>query len=317
VSLLIASIAQALHLAFVLAAAPLALGVSRVVAARLARAAPPSLWQPWRDLIRLARKDGLVSEQATGLFAGAPLLAFAATVLAAALVPSFALGMAGAPCADLIVVVGLLLFARVAMALAALESGTALGGLAASRSMTLAGFTEPALLFAIFPLALLAGTTNLDAMEAALREGAAGPRLPLLLALAALGVAGVARPRGTIRPTLPLTEASMTGEALALEYSGRVMALVAWGRALRRLVWVDLLANLAIPAGLVDATGNPAWWAVGLVVWAVKVAAVTAALAAWEAARPARAPRLVELLGLALLLGLLATALLFAGQGLA
>jgi formate hydrogenlyase subunit 4 len=314
---LVALAAQLLHLLLLPAAAPLALGASRAVAARLAGRAGPPVLQPWRDLLRLWRKQAVFAETASGLFEAAPAVAFAASWLAAALVPSFALGMAGAPVADLLVVAGLLLLARATLALAAMESGTALGGLGASRSMALTAFTEPALLLAVLPLALLVGTTNLDVMLGVLREGAVGLRVPLVLAVAALGVVAAARLRSEDPPIAPFAEAAMADDALGQEYAGRHLALLHWGAALRRLLWLGLLADLAAPFGLADAVGNPLGWLVGLIAWVGKVAVLTVALALWQSLRAGRAARPAEVFGAAVLLGLLAAAFLFAGQGLA
>ena len=315
---LIALVVQLLHCCLVLAAAPLALGLSRRAAARLAGRTGPPLTQPWRDLRRLLRKQALFAETASKPFEAAPALAFAASLLAAALVPSFALGMAAAPFSDLIVVAGLLLLSRTTLSLAALETGTAVGGIGASRAMALAGCTEPALLLAILPLALLVGTTNLDVMAGVLREGTIGVRLPLVLAVAALLVVAVARLRGPAVPaTTLLRETALAEAALVEEYSGRHLALLHWSGALRRLVWLSLLADLAVPYGLADATGSPVSWLLGAVLWAVKTGVLTLVLAVWQGGRAARPGRLAEVLGLALLLGALAAAFLFAGQGLA
>ncbi len=316
-TLIVVLLAQALHLMLTMAAAPLALGVSHHVAARLAgRAGPPPI-QPWRDLWRLLRKQGVFAETASGLFEIAPAFAFAAILVATALVPSFALGMATAPVADLIVVAGLLMLARAALALAAMESGTALGGLGATRSMALAGFTEPGLMLAIFALALVTGTTNLDAMASLLREGAIGLKVPLVLTVAALTVVAVARLRTPAPAGLPFAEAAMTEDALTQEYSGRSLALLIWGDGLRRLLWLSLLADIAVPFGLADATGGPLGWIVGIAAWAGKMAVLTVALALWQAMRAACPARPAEILGAAVLLALVAAAFLFAGQGLA
>ena len=315
-SFAIALLAQGLHLLLVLAAAPLAAGLSDRIAARLAGRAGPKLAAPWRDLMRLWRKQSVFAEAASGVFEVAPGLAFAATLLAAAFVPSFALGMAAAPVGDVLVVAGLLLLARVVLALAALESGTALGGIGASRSLALAAFTEPALPLALLPLALLVGTTNLDVMAGVLREGTLGLRAPLLLAICCAGVVAVTRlSRDAAPATTPFGEAAMTEDALAQEYGGRHLALLQWGTALRRLVWLSLLADLAAPFGLADAGAGPLWWLLGAALWAIKIAALTLALSLWQAARAGRPGRLEDAFGLALLLGLLAAALLFAGQG--
>ena len=143
--LLVGVLIQLVHVALLLAAAPLLVGLIRRIKARLVGRAGPPLMQPYRDLLRLARKQPVLAENASVVFRAAPLASFAATAAAAALVPSFALGMATAPVADLLVIAGLLTIARVALALAAMDVGTAFGGIGASREMSFAAFAEPAL----------------------------------------------------------------------------------------------------------------------------------------------------------------------------
>ncbi len=53
----------------------------------------PSVLQPYRDLARLLRKEVVLAENASWLFRVAPYLIFAATWVAAALVPTFATGL--------------------------------------------------------------------------------------------------------------------------------------------------------------------------------------------------------------------------------
>ena len=122
-SVLVALLAQALHVLLMLAAAPLVTGLIRTVKARLLGRVGPPILQPWRDLARLARKQPVLAENASWLFAGAPAVAFSATLAAAALVPSFALGMTTAPLADLLVIGGLLTVARCALGLAGMDVG--------------------------------------------------------------------------------------------------------------------------------------------------------------------------------------------------
>jgi len=310
VTLLFALVVQVLHLLLMLATAPLALGLSRSVAARLAGRAGASPIQPWRDLWRLLRKQAMFAESASGLFETAPAVAFAATLLATAMVPSFALGMPAAALGDLIAIAGLLMLARSTLALAAMDGGTAVGGLGASRAMAGACLTEPALLLAIFPLALLVGTTNLDTMAGVLREGAVGLKVPLVLAVAALAFVALSRLRAADPAASPFCEVATGEAALAREYSGRSLGLLVWGDALRRLLWLTLLADVAVPVGLADTAGNPLWWVTGAAIWAGKVAVLTVAVALWQAALPARAARWVQMLGAAVLLGLLASAFL-------
>ena len=130
-----ALLTQLLHLALMLAAAPLVVGATCWLKARLMgrRGAPPL--QPFRDLEKLLRKRPVLAENASWVSELAPYAGVAAPLAAAALVPSFARGMVLSPVGDLVVVAGLLTLARMALALAGMDVGTAFGGLGAAREM--------------------------------------------------------------------------------------------------------------------------------------------------------------------------------------
>jgi formate hydrogenlyase subunit 4 len=304
----IALVVQLLHVVVLLAAAPLLAGLTARLRVRLLGRAGPPIVQPWRDLLRLSRKQPVLA--GTGwLFTAAPAVAFAATLAAAALVPSFATGMTTAPLADLLVIAGLLAAGRGVLALAAMDTGTAIGGIGASRAAAFSVFSEAALLMAAFALALLAGTSNLDLIVGLLREGVLGFRVSLGLAVLAIGLVALAD--GGRRPV-----GGAVRDALEQQYSGRHLALLEWGAALRLLLWLTLIADLALPFGIAEATGAPLWWLVGLAGWAAKIAVLAVALAVFEVAAPKpRVVRVPEALGMALLLALLAVLALFAGQG--
>src|SRR5690606_19513018 len=78
---------QGLQMALVLLVAPLFTGFVRKVKARFQRRRGPSIWQPYRDLVKLLRKEVVLAESASWLFRVAPYVIFAATWVAAALVP--------------------------------------------------------------------------------------------------------------------------------------------------------------------------------------------------------------------------------------
>ena len=146
----------------VLLLAPLLTGLVRKVKARLLRRQGPPLLQPYRDLLRLIRKEAVVAENASWLFRVAPYLIFAATWVAAALVPTFATGLMFSWSADLIVIVALLGSARFFLALAGMDVGTSFGGIGASREVMIASLAEPAMIMVVFTLALIAGSTQLS-----------------------------------------------------------------------------------------------------------------------------------------------------------
>ena len=106
----------------------------------------PPLLQPYRDLLRLSRKEAVVAENASWLFRAIPYLIFAATWVAASLVPTFATGLMFSWSADLIAIIALLGSARFFLALAGMDVGTSFGGIGSSREMMFATLAEPAMI---------------------------------------------------------------------------------------------------------------------------------------------------------------------------
>ncbi|MCW5752349.1 MAG: NADH-quinone oxidoreductase subunit H, partial [Alphaproteobacteria bacterium] len=137
---------QGTQMALVLLLAPLLIGLTRKFRARLLRRRGPPVLQPYRDLLRLLRKETVLAENASWLFRATPYLVFAYTWVAAALVPTFALGLVFSWSADLIAIVALLGSARFLLALAGMDTGTAFGGIGASREVMIASLAEPAML---------------------------------------------------------------------------------------------------------------------------------------------------------------------------
>jgi len=293
-----AILAQLLHTALVLAVAPVVLGLRRWIEARLSGRAGPPPWQPWSDLRRLIRKQPVLAENAALMSRTTPVACLAASALAVALVPSFALGMAFAPLADLLVILGLLAVGRIALALVSLEAGTAQAGVMAGRGAALAGLAEPALYLAILALGLLGGTTNLDLLIGTQLQGMLQPLGAAVLALGALALVALAGPGSA---------------GLTTELSGADLALVEFAASLRELVWLDLLIGLLLPLGMAEPGGGPAAWIAGLFAWGIKVVVVTAGLAGLRRVAgdipPAQRPRA---LGVAAILGALAALLALA-----
>jgi formate hydrogenlyase subunit 4 len=313
VTLLAAILTQLLHLALMLAAAPLMVGLTRWLKARMMGRVGASPLQPWRDLDKLLRKRPVVAENASWITRAAPYLGAGSALAAAALVPGFARGMLAAPLADLVLVAGLLALGRIAIALAGMDAGTAFGGLGAAREMSFAALAEPALLLSAMTFAILTGTTNLDAIAATFQEGLLGLRVSLALALVALLAVALAE-NGRMPVDNPAThlELTMVHEAMILEASGRHLALWELASALRLALWLALLAAVFLPFGTAPPGFAPLAWLIGLALWAVKLAALCLALAGFESViAKMRVFRVPEFLGAALLLALLAALFLF------
>jgi formate hydrogenlyase subunit 4 len=297
----------------VLAVAPLLAGFIRKVKARLLRRQGPPLIQPYRDLIRLMRKEVVLAESASWLFRVAPYLIFAATWVAASLVPTFRTGLLFSWSADLIAIIALLGSARFFLALAGLDVGTSFGGIGSSREVMIASLAEPAMIMIVFTLALIAGSTQLSTMAAFMASPAVGLRVSLALALLALIMVAIAE-NGRIPVDNPAThlELTMVHEAMVLEYSGRHLALIELSASLKLVVYVSLIACLFAPWGLTGAEAATAALAIGVAAYIGKLAAGGFLLAIFETSiAKMRVFRVPEFLGAALMLGLLATLLRF------
>jgi len=313
-----ALLVQGAQMMLVLALAPLLVGFVRKVKARLLRRRGPSVLQPYRDLLRLLRKDVVLADGASWLFRAAPYLIFAATWVAAALVPTFATGLLFSWSADLIAIVALLASARFFLALAGLDVGTSFGGIGSSREVMIASLAEPAMIMIIFTLALLAGTTQLSGIAGFMLQSEVGLRVSLGLALVALIMVAIAE-NARIPVDNPAThlELTMVHEAMVLEYSGRHLALIEATAALKLLLYVSLLACVFIPWGMATTGAGVAAYAVGVGAWLAKLALGGLLLATFETAiAKMRVFRVPEFLGAALMLGLLGTLLLFVSRSL-
>jgi formate hydrogenlyase subunit 4 len=242
------------------AGAPLVTGWMRQVRARLEGRAGAGVLQPWRDARKLLRKEPITPVGTGPAFRTAPALLVATTVVATALVPLLSTDTPVSSHADLILVVALIALGTMALALAGLDTGTAFGGMGASREMTVAALVEPTLLLSVFALSIPAGTTNIPAIvTGAVHEPARLASPAGLLATAALAVAVLAE-TGRIPVDNPSThlELTMIHEAMVLEYAGGDLALIELASAIRLAVLLGLLSCLFVPWGIATGlTGLP------------------------------------------------------------
>ena len=309
---------QGMQMLVVLIMAPLLTGLVRKVKARMLRRRGPPLLQPYRDITRLLRKDVVIAHNASWLFRVTPYMVFAATWVAAALIPTFATGLMFSWTADLIAITAFLGSARFFLALAGLDVGTSFGGIGASREAMIATLAEPATIMIVFTLALVAGSTQLSTVAAFMASPAVGLRVSLGLALIALTMVAIAE-NARIPVDNPAThlELTMVHEAMVLEYSGRHLALIELAAALKLLLYVSLIGCVFFPWGLAAAEAGPGSYVAGFAAYLVKLAVGGGLLALFETSiAKMRVFRVPDFLGAALMLGLLGTLLLFVSRSL-
>ncbi|HMA55845.1 MAG TPA: NADH-quinone oxidoreductase subunit H [Pseudolabrys sp.] len=304
---------QGVQMLLVLLLSPLLTGFVRRMKARLLRRQGPPLLQPYRDLVRLMRKEVVLADSASWLFRVIPYIVFAGTWVAASLVPTFRGGLLFSWSADLIALIALLGSARFFLALAGLDVGTSFGGIGSSREVMIASLAEPAMLMIMFTLALIAGSTQLSTMAAYMASGEVGLRVSLGLALLALIMVAIAE-NARIPIDNPAThlELTMVHEAMVLEYSGRHLALIDLASELKLLLYLSVIGCLFTPWGLAEPNAGAATIAISIATYIAKLAASGILLAVFETSiAKMRVFRVPEFLGAALMLALLATLLRF------
>ncbi|MDQ5908402.1 MAG: hypothetical protein QG599_493 [Pseudomonadota bacterium] len=298
--------------------APLLTGWVRVLKAQLLRRRGPSLLQPYRDLLKLLRKEVVLADSASWLFRVAPYIIFAAIWVAASLIPTFAGGLLFNWTADLIAIVALLGAARFFLALAGLDVGTSFGGIGSSREMMIASLAEPAMLMVVFTLSLLAGSTGLTTVAHFMQVADVGLRVSLALALLALLMVAIAE-NARIPVDNPAThlELTMVHEAMVLEYSGRHLALIELAASLKLLLYISLISCIFAPWGMASVGEEGMVYLVGIAAYIGKLAVGGFLLALFETSiAKMRVFRVDQFLGAALMLGLLGALLLFVSRSL-
>lgn len=302
-------LAGAAQIAGVALGAPLVVGLTRQVRARLEGRVGAGLTQPWRDLRKQLRKQQITPDGTTAVFRAAPAVLAGTTLLIIAVAPLVATGSPLDPVADLFAVVGLLFLGTVALALAGIDTGTSFGGMGASREITIAALVEPTILLAVFALSIPAGSSNLGAIVAhTIDNPMQAVSLPGVLACAALVVVIVAE-TGRLPVDNPAThlELTMVHEAMVLEYAGPRLAVVEWASGMRLTVLLALLGNLFLPWGIAGANPNLLDVGIGVLAVAAKVAVLVVLLAGAEVfLAKLRLFRVPELLAGSFLLALLA-----------
>jgi len=280
---LAAAVVAVVQMVVFVALAPLLVGVTRQVRARLEGRAGAGVLQPWRDLRKLVAKSPVRAGSSSVLLRLMPLVLLVTSLVVCALLP-----LAGAVARplvpdDLFVVVSVLLLGTVALALLGLDSGTAFGGMGSSRHMTIAALVEPTVLVAVYALSIPVGSSTLALIVRARLESPSVIAAPAsLLAVLALALVVLAE-TGRLPVDNPSThlELTMVHEAMVLESSARDLAWLELGSWIRLAALLGLVGNLLAPWGVATDAG-PLALSAGVVAVTAKVLLLGLVLGAGE-----------------------------------
>ena len=300
-------VAQFTELALAVLLAPLLTGWVNQCRAWLQNRSAPPLLQPYRTLNKLFQKEVVLAHNGSPLFRAAPYLIFGCLCAAAAIVPTLGTDLPLNAAADAIALVGLLALARMFIALAGMDVGTAFGTLGSRREMLVGFLAEPALLMVLFTASLISNSTSLTTIAETLahKEFVIHPSLAFAgVAFTMVSLAENAR----IPVDNPAThlELTMIHEAMVLEYSGRHLAMIEWAASLKLFVYSCIGLVLFLPFGI-SQSGDWLGLVLALPALLVKLAVGGALLALIEMlSAKMRIFRAPEFLGTAFLLAVLA-----------
>jgi len=253
--------------------APALLGGKRWIKARLQRRPGPLPWQVYLDLFKLLRIHVKKQPEPTSwVFAIAPFTAFMCYALLAWAAPPF---LYSGITLDIVTVVFLLGLARFILALAGMDTGTPFGGMGSSREMFINVLAEPLLVLIILTLTLQHQTTSTGLIITSFPYFSPDTFVFSFAALLFLwpALAFIAVMDNGLLPVdnpSTLLELTMIQKGLHLEYSGRNLALIEWGEAMRLTFFLTLLGDLLIPRSISDFSDLPLS-ILGLPVYVVKL----------------------------------------------
>ena len=227
---------------------PLIQGIIKKFKAGLQGRVGAGILQPYYDIIRLLKKEMVLSSVTSWIFKVTPYIVFISTIVAAMMVPVIITKSSFSIMGDVIVLIYIFALGKFFMALAALDAGTAFGGEGSSREMIVSILVEPMIMLCIFTVAITAGSTNI----ARIAEPQGFIFTPShVLALLAFMIAIIAD-TGRIPVDNPDThlELTMIHEGMLLEYSGKYLALMEWSHYMKQMLLFTLAADMFFPVGI-------------------------------------------------------------------
>lgn len=239
---------------FLLAIAPLFTGVIRKIKSKIQHKIGSPVLQPYFDLVKLLKKDLVVSNTSSWIYNVAPYVYFITSLAAVMCLPVIYQLRGFSGNADLLVIVYLLVAGRIFMALAGLDTGSTFGGMGSSRELLVSALVEPALFLIIITISAKPGvaSTNVFAIyeDAVKNSSISFSPVNILLFISMLMILIAESSRIPVDDPSTHLELTMVHEAMTLEYSGRHLAFIEMGTYIKQLVFMTFMANILLPVGL-------------------------------------------------------------------
>jgi hydrogenase-4 component C len=243
-SMIIIGLLQAL---VVLLVAPLFSGFSRVMRAKMHSRQGPSIFQNYRDITKLMKRQEVISEQTSWVFRATPFVTMICMLLIATIIPIFSARSPFGEVGDLILVIYLFALSRFFIALSGLDTGSTFGGIGSRRDLLVSVLIEPTMLLTLFVMALLAKSTNLGVVSVQVATGQLPFYTSVWLGMLAFAFAAFVE-MGKLPFDLGEAEQELQ-EGPMTEFSGRSLAILKWGLYMKQVVIVSLFLAVFLPFG--------------------------------------------------------------------
>lgn len=237
-----------LEILYVLLLAPLVAGIQNSLEERFESKQGPSVFQPYFDLVKLFRKESIVSEVSSPIYRIGPYVVFMFYMFLAMILPIItAFPLPFAPAADF---VGGGLFFGAAAAIkkfSAIDSRSNYAHLGTSRSASLGALTEPVIVLIFIMLGVLSNSNNPFVINDVLRTS------PTWYYSLLHGFVTVAFFLILIIETgqLPVEshtngELGMIDQSMSFEYTGSDLAFYKWGSYMKTFLLMSVFLNVYI-----------------------------------------------------------------------
>jgi formate hydrogenlyase subunit 4 len=252
-------IVQACQVAATLFVSPLLTGIIARAEALLQGKRGPSVLQPYRDIVKLLRKQRVVPDVSSPVFRVAPYVACGCYATIATLIPVLTTyPLPGATYGDILGGAFVFALASFVTALAALDAGSQYTSIGSSRATMVGILVEPTLIFVFFSVAFITGTDLPYAMNAILRQSAVAVIRPahLFATIAFFLMLLVDTGRIPVESSSATVEFGMIDDARLFEHAGPELALFKWGASMKQFLLYTIFCNvLLLPPGL-SSTGT-------------------------------------------------------------
>jgi len=239
----------ALLQAFILLAlAPLMTGISRQMRARMHSRRGPGVWQDYRDIIKLLKRQDVAPAASGFVFQAMPFVMFGVMLLVAMALPVFTHHSPLGAIADIITFAYLFALARFFFSLAGIDSGSLYAGLGAAREVTLGVLVEPIMILSLLVVALIEGSTNIGSISDSIAGGYGQSPTAIVLAMLAFGFA-VFIEMGKLPFDMAEAEQELQ-EGPLTEYSGSSLAILKLGLGLKKVVMAQFFIGVFLPFGI-------------------------------------------------------------------